>query len=322
MTQLLPRSSAADEGVSAGRLAEFLDAAGRFGGIDSVIVVRHGRVIAEQWWPPADAVTPHVMWSISKSFTSMAVGLAIEDGLLTLDDAIVTLLPDAAPAEPDARLAAMTVRHLLTMTSGHAEESLPDDARLPHTDWARWILNQPVPYEPGTHFVYNSGATYLLSAIIQRLTGHGLLDYLRPRLFEPLGIRDATWLSSPQGIDVGGWGLSVTTEDLATFGQLLLRHGEWNGAQLVPAAWVDAATAWQVPNASEPEPKDWGQGYGYQFWQCRHGAYRADGLGGQLCVVLPDADVVVAVTAWLTDMQSELDLVWDYLLPALGTVAE
>jgi hypothetical protein len=173
-----------------------------------------------------------------------------------------------------------------------------------------------VPFKPGTHFLYNTSATYMLSAIVQRATGQTVLDYLRPRLFEPLGIDDPTWGTSPQGISLGGYGLSVRTEDIAKFGQLYLQKGQWQGKQLLPAAWVEAATARQTSNGSNPQ-SDWDQGYGYQFWRSRHGAFRGDGAFGQYCVVLPEQDAVVAITSGVRDMQAVLNLVWDVLLPAM-----
>ena len=143
-----------------------------------------------------------------------------------------------------------------------------------------------------------------------------VLDYLQPRLFEPLGIENPTWGTSPQGISLGGYGLSIRTEDIARFGQLYLQKGKWQGKQLVPAAWVEAATARQTSNGSNPK-SDWDQGYGYQFWRCRHGAYRGDGAFGQFCIVLPEQDAVIAITSGVKDMQSVLNLVWDQLLPAM-----
>ncbi|TCC33468.1 class C beta-lactamase-related serine hydrolase [Kribbella sindirgiensis] len=171
-------------------------------------------------------------------------------------------------------------------------------------------------HEPGTVFAYNSGATYMLSAILQRLTGENLLDYLRPRLFEPLGATEATWQLSKEGIVVGGWGLSLNTESLACFGQLLLQHGEWNGEQVVPAEWFEAATSRQVPNDNESNP-DWKQGYGFQFWRGRHNTYRGDGAFGQFILVFPEYDAVLITTSATGDMQAILNTAWDYLLPAL-----
>jgi hypothetical protein len=150
---------------------------------------------------------------------------------------------------------------------------------------------------------------------VQKVTGQTVRDYLGPRLFEPLGIGNPTWETSAQGISLGGFGLSVRTEDIAAFGQLYLQKGQWQGRQLVPAAWVEAATSLQIANGSDPA-SDWDQGYGYQFWRCRHGFYRGDGAFGQFCLVLPQEDAVVAITAATRDLPSVLDLVWERLLPA------
>jgi hypothetical protein len=175
---------------------------------------------------------------------------------------------------------------------------------------------QPVPFKPGTHFLYNTSATYMLSAIVQKVTGQTVLDYLRPRLFDPLGIENPTWEMSPEGISTGGYGLCICTEDIARFGQLYLQRGKWEGRELVSEAWIAAATARQTSNGSNPN-SDWDQGYGYQFWRCRHGAYRGDGAFGQYCIVIPDLDAVIAITSGVRNMQSVLDLIWDKLLPAM-----
>ena len=214
----------------------------------------------------------------------------------------------------------MRVRHLLSMSTGHHDDTLPKFFQENDTNWARVFLQQPVEHTPGTYFVYNTGATYMLSAIVQHLTGMTLLEYLRPRLFEPLGIERAAWESCPRGINTGGWGLSITTADIARFGQLYLQQGEWQGQQIVPAAWVAEASQSHVSNGSKPE-SDWEQGYGYQFWRCRHNAYRGDGAFGQYCVILPDQDAVLAITSGLQEMQPVLDLVWQHLLPAMGETA-
>jgi CubicO group peptidase (beta-lactamase class C family) len=225
--------------------------------------------------------------------------------------------PDMAPKEPTANLKAMRVRDLLTMSSGHETE--PKYAK--DVPWVQTALAQPVPRTPGSHFFYDGSDTYLCSAIVQKVTGQTVRDYLQPRLFEPLGIAKPEWKSSPQGINVGGSGLYLRTEDIAKFGQLYLQRGMWKGKQLVPAAWVDLATSKQVANDQSPAGKrsiDWSQGYGFQFWRCTHGAYRGDGKDGQFCIVLPDQDAVVAITADTRDMQAELKVVWDHLLPAFA----
>jgi CubicO group peptidase (beta-lactamase class C family) len=280
------------------------------------MLLRHGHVLAEGWWAPYERERPHMLFSLSKSFTSTAVGLAVAEGRLSVDDPVLSFFPDAAPAQVSEHLAAMRVHHLLSMSTGHAEDTTGHMREQPDGDWARAFLDLPVEHAPGTHFVYNSGASYMLSAIVQRLTGLTLLEYLQPRLFAPLGIERATWESCPRGINVGGWGLRITTADIARFGQLYLQKGLWRGERIVPEEWVEAATTRQIANDSETEI-DWRQGYGYQFWMCRHGAYRGDGAFGQFCVVLPEQDAVLAITSGVANMQSVLNLAWEHLLPAM-----
>ena len=309
----LPRSLPEAQGVSSAGVLAFVEAADKsIDSMHSVMVLRHGRVVAEGWWSPYDAGSPHALYSLSKSFTSTAVGLAIADGKVRLDDAVLTFFPGDAPAEPSNNLKAMRVSDLLRMSTGHhAEPKL-----TPAEPWVKTFLAQPVPFKPGTHFLYNTPATYMLSAIVQKATGMTVLDYLKPRLFEPLGIDGPTWGTSPQGITLGGYGLSLRTEDIARFGQLYLQKGKWDGKQIVPEAWVGAATALQTSNGSSPK-SDWDQGYGYQFWRSRHGAYRGDGAFGQYCVVLPEQDAVIVITSGVKDMQAVLNLVWEKLLPAI-----
>ncbi len=309
----LPRSSPEAQGVSSSAVLSFVEAADKnIDSMHSFMLVRHGHVVAEGWWSPYHAEAPHSLYSLSKSFTSTAVGLAIAEGKLSLDDEVLKFFPEDAPPQPSNNLKAMRVSDLLRMSTGHQTEP----PRTPDQPWTKTFLAQPVPFKPGTHFLYNTSATYMLSAIVQKATGMTVLDYLRPRLFEPLGIEHPTWETSPQGISAGGFGLSIRTEDIARFGQLYLQKGKWQGKQLVPEAWVEAATARQTSNGSNPK-SDWDQGYGYQFWRCRHGAYRGDGAFGQYCVVMPEQDAVIAITSGVKDMQAVLNLVWDKLLPAM-----
>ena len=315
----LPRATPESQGISSAAINAFVQAADT--GIDamhSVMLVRHGRVVAEGWWGPYDATTPHVLYSLSKSFTSTAVGLAVAEGKLSVNDEVLKFFPDDAPAEPSANLRAMRVRDLLRMSTGHqSEPSLfaPSDSSTRSASWVKRFLAHPVPFKPGTHFLYNTPATYMQSAIVQKVTGQTVLDYLQPRLFEPLGIGRPTWVTSPEGISAGGYGLSVRTEDIAKFGQLYLQKGMWNGKQIIPAAWVEEATALQTSNGSSPA-SDWDQGYAYQFWRSRHG-YRGDGAFGQYMLILPQYDAVVAITSGVRDMQAVMTLVWDRLLPAM-----
>ena len=309
----LPRSSPESQGISSSAVFSFVEAADKnIDSMNSFMLLRHGRVVAEGWWSPYHAEAPHSLYSLSKSFTSTAVGLAIAEGKLGLDDEVLRFFPEDAPSQPSNNLKAMRVSDLLRMSTGQQSEP----ARTPDRPWVQTFLAQPVPFKPGTHFLYNTSGTYMLSAIVQKATGMTVLDYLRPRLFEPLGIRHPTWEASPQGITAGGYGLSIRTEDIARFGQLYLQKGKWQGKQFVPAAWVEAATARQTSNGSDPK-SDWDQGYGYQFWRCRHGAYRGDGAFGQYCIVLPEQDAVIVITSGVKDMQVVLNLVWDKLLPAM-----
>lgn len=313
----LPRSSPEQQGVSSAALIAFVDAADRqIEGMHSFMLVRHGHVVAEGWWAPYNPRSPHELYSLSKSFTSTAVGLAVAEGKLSVHDEVLKFFPDQAPAEPSANLKAMRISDLLRMATGHQDEPVWGTGKLT----VKLFLDHPVPHKPGTHFRYNTAATFMLSAIVQKVTGETVLDYLRPRLFEPLGIENPTWGANAEGITLGGYGLSVRTEDIARFGQLYLQKGLWGGKPLLPAAWVEAATGLQVANGSNPN-SDWDQGYGYQFWRSRHGAYRGDGAFGQYCVVVPRLDAVIAITGGVRDMQQVLNLVWDRLLPALGAQA-
>ncbi len=281
-------------------------------GMHSVMVVRHGQVIAEGWWGPYDAEHKHVLYSLSKSFTSTAVGFAVAEGKVSIDDEVLKFFPDDAPTNASNNLKAMRVRDLLMMSTGHQDET----SSAPDAISAKSFLAQNVPHLPGTHFKYNTPATFMQSAIVQKVTGQTVLDFLKPRLFEPLGIESPVWDANSQGISLGGYGLRVRTEDIAKFGQLYLQKGRWQGKQLLPAEWVEMATAKQTSNGSNPK-SDWNQGYGFQFWRCRHNAYRGDGAFGQYCVVIPEQDAVVAITSGVKDMQAVLNVIWDKLLPAM-----
>jgi CubicO group peptidase (beta-lactamase class C family) len=318
----LPRSTPEAQGVRSSAILGFVEAAEKnVDALHSLMVLRHGHVVAEGWWGPYRRDDPHVLFSLSKSFTSTGVGLAIAEGKLSLDDAVLSFFPEDAPPEPSENLKAMRVRDLLAMSTGHHADAIePFPFFDPAVSQTRAFLSLPVAHKPGTHFVYNTPATFMLSAIVQKVTGTPLVDYLRPRLFEPLGIRSPKWDATPKGVSLGGFGLSVTTEDIARFGQLYLQRGEWEGKRLLPAEWVAAATARQASNGSNPA-SDWDQGYGYQFWRCRHGFYRGDGAFGQYCIVMPEEDAVIAITSGVRDMQAVLNLVWEHLLPGMKAEA-
>ncbi len=317
----LPRSTPEEQGVPSQAISTFISSMEAANlGLHSIMLVRHGCVIAEGWSRPYDPTCRRHVYSISKSFTSTAVGFAVAEGLLSVDDRVISYFPDEVPATVSDNLAAMRVRDLLTLSTGHSLDTTLAMASPDAVNWAQAILSLPVDFPPGTHFLYNTGASYLLSAIVQKVTGQTALSYLTPRLLEPLGIEDVTWDTCPRGINTGGWGLSIRTEDLGKFGLLYLQKGQWQGRQQLPSAWVEEATGARVRNDSPDralESVDWRQGYGYQFWRCRHNAYRADGAAGQFCVVMPDQDAVLVITSETSNMQATLDGAWEHLLPVM-----
>jgi CubicO group peptidase (beta-lactamase class C family) len=317
VTSSLPRSTPSAQGVDPSGVLAFLDAvASRDMDLHSLMVIRHGHVVSEGWWAPYRPDRVHLLYSLSKSFTSTAIGIAVGEGLLTVEDRIVDLFPDKVPAQVDPFTAAMKVKDILAMASGHAEDTI---SRLNSggDDVVKTFLSIPPDQAPGTLFCYNQGCTYTLSAIITKLTGLHLIDYLRPRLLDPLGIGEAYW-SQLGGLDQGYSGFHVATEAIAKLGLLHLQGGMWEGRQLVPADYIAAAHIKHSDNSEAQDNPDWQQGYGYQFWVSRHDAYRGDGAFGQFCVVIPGADAVVACTAREADMQAELDLIWEHLLPAVS----
>jgi CubicO group peptidase (beta-lactamase class C family) len=317
----LKRSDAEAEGISSSAILDFIDAVEQHShpldAVQGFMLLRHGNVVAEGWWAPYAPQFPHSLYSLSKSFTSTGIGLAVAEGLLTVDDPALKFFPDEAPKEPGENLKAMRVRHLLSMNTGHKEDTTRHVFGNKDDNWPRAFLSLPVDYEPGTWFVYNTGATYMLSSILTKLTGQTLLDYLRPRLFDPLGIHAPTWETDPRGVNLGGTGLHITLEDIARFGQMYLQKGLWEGKQLLPEKWIEEATYAHSDNSNTQSNPDWKLGYGYQFWRCQHEAYRGDGAFGQFCIVMPEQDVVLAIISGVRDMQAVLNKVWKHLIPAM-----
>ena len=317
----LPRSLPEAQGVSSRGILDFVNAIETSKlNLHSLMVLRHGKVLAEGWWAPYAPHLKHTLYSLSKSFTSTAIGLAVDEGRLSVEDKVLSFFPKDTPATISGNLEKMRVKDLLTMSTGHAKDSTPSLREAGDSNWVRSFLALPVEHEPGTFFVYNSGATYMLSAIIQKITGMTLLEYLSPRLFKPLGIEGADWEVDPNGIHTGGWGLRVKTEDIARFGQMYLQKGMWNGKRILSEKWVIDATSKQVNSkggSARADDNDWQQGYGYQFWRCRHDAVRGDGAYGQYCIIMPKQDMVIAITSETGNMGAVLDEVWKHLLPAV-----
>ncbi|WP_366289390.1 serine hydrolase [Paenibacillus sp. AN1007] len=285
--------------------------------VHSVRVLQHGQLL-DEWHQNGDY--RRVQHSVSKSFTSMAVGLAVQEGLIHLDNTLGDFFPydQSQPVQsplPSPR--ELKLRDLLRMSSGHDSPPLWADEResLQEKDWAKHYMSLSLDRMPGEHFTYSSGDTFMISAMLQKAVGQTVKDYLIPRLFEPLGMHHIEWETSPLGITLGCAGLWLNNEELSRFGQFLLQEGRWNDQQLVPSEWIEAAVHEQIKTTGDG---DWGQGYGYQFWMCSHDAYRADGAFGQFCIVLPSREAVISINSQEENMQGILNAVWDQILPELA----
>ncbi len=307
------------ENVSATNIVSFLNAVNQNRTQDyelhSFLMLRHGKVIVDCSWHPYNANGRHSVYSLSKLFISTAIGMAVDEKRLSVDDNVLKLLNIVHTPQMDEKLAQVTVKHLLTMSFGH-EASLNGQLLAAKEPWLDLILSAPLQYAPGERFVYDCSSTYLLSLILQTLTGETATVYLTPRLFAPLGIESPVWDQSPQKVDIGAFGLHLTTLDIAKLGQFYLQKGVWNGKRLLSEEWIAQATSYQTATNSASLNPDWQQGYGYKFWLCTHECFRGDGAFGQFCLVLPKEDAVIAVTAACKDMQKTLDLIWENILPA------
>lgn len=287
--------------------------------VNSFMLLQDGKVTAEFTRMPYRPDTPQLLYSLSKSFTSIAIGIAWDEGLLQLEEEVISFFPDKQPEVVPPHLAQMTVHHLLSMNAGHHDDIYP--AVVKEQDWITAFLAQQVEHEPGSYYRYSTPSTYMLAAIVDRVTGQNMVDYLLPRLFEPLGIPRPSWETCPLGITAGGMGLSLSTESVAKFGQMLLNNGEYNGRRIVSEQYIQRAVSEQSDNRAGVERIDSAQGYGYQFHLCRRGCYRGDGSFGQLCLVAPQQNIVVAATASFVSMsrlQVLLDLIFKYIFDALG----
>jgi len=289
--------------------------------VNGLVLLQKGQPVLEWYRKPYRCGMPQLLYSLSKSFTSIAVGIACDQGLLKLDDAVISFFPDKRPNEITPHLPAMRIRHLLSMTAGHEEDIYP--IVRSRQDWASAFLEQPVEKEPGTHYRYSTMSTYMLSAIVERVSGLNLVDFLMPTLFEPLNIARPVWETCPLGVTAGGMGLSLATEDVAKFGQMLLNGGTYNGQRVVSAEYVTLASAEQSDNrlGVSPQRIDSRQGYGFQFHLCRFGAYRGDGSFGQLCLVSPKHDLVVAANCAFPSM-TKLQTLLDRIFELSGEITE
>lgn len=309
-------STPSEQDVDPATLLGFVDALDNDRRIEphGLIVQRHGHRVLETYWRPHRAGQARLVYSLSKSFTGAALGLAVGDGLLSLDDPVVDHLGDLL-ADAGPRTRRMRVRHLASMATGHHDDTILDALVADPEDPVRGFFSIEPDHEPGSWFAYNQPPVLALSTLLSRLTGERLLDQLRPRLLDPLGIGDIRWHQFRPGIDLGFSGVYTDLDAIARLGQLHLDDGVWDGQRILSAGWVAEASRRQIGNEQRPEP-DWSRGYGIQLWMCRHG-YRGDGAFGQYMVILPEQDTVIAFFSHTEPMQAFMDLIWDVLLPGL-----
>lgn len=272
-------------------------------------ITQHSRLIASRDW---DIDCRRNIYSASKSVTAVAVGLAQSEGLLSLDERLVDAFPDDLPCCVSDNLRLATVRDLLTMCLGQASGQLmaAQRPRYTETDWVRLALSFPFADPPGTRFVYSNVGPYLAGVLVQRRAGMNLVDYLMPRLFEPLGILRPTWETDPQGMTFGAGGLMLTADELHRFGQMCLEDGCWQGRRLVPGDWLRACMSRQAENGTP-------HGYGYLFWSGPGDAFRADGMYGQLSIIDRKKDAVVTVLCENRDGKALFDALENDVLSQL-----
>lgn len=320
-SESLPISSPSREGIDPRGIASFVDALESMPGVEthSLMILRHGALVATGWWWPYTKDQLQLLYSVSKSFTSTALGIAVDEGLVRLDDSVITYFPELNSVIPDKRSRSIRVRDVAAMASGHLEDTWPDvESSFPENP-VHGFLSLPPERDPGSIFTYNQSASYALAAIVQRVSGQTVTQFLRTRVLDPIGAGPVVWWEYPMGQDLGFSGLHATTDTIARLGQLYLENGSWRGRHILSTEWVHEASAFQIATKTNDPAPDVGidaqRGYGFQFWQSRHG-YRADGAYGQFCLVLPEYDAVIAMTGQSTQTQDILDAVWQILLPA------
>ena len=310
------RSFYCDPAVNTKVLADYLNLyiPGHCNGqeLHTLEVYREGAVRVRLSFDPYRPSDKREVFSLSKTFTATAIGLLVTDGLLSPDDYITDLFADRIPAEPSENLKKMKLRHVLSMNTGHDQDTMPAMARA--EDAIDAFFAQAPACEPGSRFLYNNGATCLLSCLVQRITGMSELDFLTARLFTPLGLEGIWWNTVASGQNEGCAGIHISADDILTFGRFLLNRGVWNGKRLLSEEWVNEAFTPVSKTLVEGEPpifSNWHQGYGFQCWMNTRMGFRGDGAWGQLCIVLPEIDAVVAIQGDAMDMGDEIEAALD-----------
>lgn len=287
----------------------------------SLMVVRNGKVAIEWYNEPFSRDSSHVVYSVSKSFTSTAIGFAIDEGLLTLDTKLLDVFPEVVPKKQHEYFEKLTVRNLLRMSGGKQPSIIADKSKI---DWLDDFVNSPWAFEPGEKFLYINENFYVLSAMINRLTGVTLRQYLMPRLFEPLGIDFPEWETDRNGIEAGGWGLYLKTEDLAKFVLCYLNEGKYKNKQIIPKSWTLEATAKQIDNSYNRPGTEASVGYGYGFWKNKFSekSFRADGMFCQFGITFSEHNAVVVVTSSIPVEEDGLVQIFNYFPKAFEDISE
>lgn len=287
--------------------------------IYSIIVLQNGEKIGEYHSEPEKVRN---QYSVSKSFTSTAVGFAVQEGLLSLEDRVVDHFPEDIPESPSENLKSLKLKDLLMMAAGQFNGQLMSDNKfgtiprqeLIEDNWVKYCLNQSFPLKPGERFVYSNVGAYLAGVMVQKKAGVDLVDFLMPRLFNPLEIKRPKWEKCPKGYTFGAGGLEISTSELSRVGQLYLQKGIWKGRELLSREWIVEATSKQIDTDNRG---DWGQGYGYQFWMGEHDSYRADGKYGQYCIVINNKEAVITINAYADRVRRIMEAVWSEIWPQL-----
>ena len=272
-----------------------------------IITQDQQQIIRELWDEPCR----RNIYSASKSFTSTAVGIAVKEGLIDLNEKVIDAFKEDIDFPINEHLAKVTVRDLLTMSLGQ-EKSFLMGAYRPYYkewNWAKLGLSQPFVCDPGEQFVYNNVGPYLAGLLVQRRAGCNLVDYLYPRLFKPLGMTKPTWEADPLGNTFGAGGLFLTIDELHQFGLLYLNKGKYNGKQIISEEWIKEATSKQVDNGED--------GYGYLFWRGKYNTYRADGKYEQYTIICPDKNAVITISAESKKSRAILNFIYDSIYPQL-----
>jgi CubicO group peptidase (beta-lactamase class C family) len=317
----LSRSTPEEQGVPSETIARFFEQVKEKGyDVHGLMMIRHGKVIAEHWWAPYAPQFQHAMYSATKTFTGTAVGFAVQEGLLKIEDKVISFFPELLPDTISPQLAQLTVRHLLTMSVGHASTQYAGSGK----SQVRSFLAAKFAHDPGPSFAYNITASHMLSHIITKVSGVSIYEYLKPRLLDPLGIEDVIWEMDNDGINMGNGGSHMKTSDLAKMGLFLINKGKWNGKQLLNPEWIEAATTPHIfqhpertPEENENVADDGSQGYGYQIWMGRQHSYRAIGGQNQLIMVIPDYDFILVCHSSIGDEAGFNKLIYD-MLPSMS----